>query len=78
MTHIPQSPTRLQLMHLTLFLQDVEEQEHRHLPVQQKGLMVSKTTQDTAQAKYTSQSLCLDKQPGAVDTCGTPFAQDAP
>lgn len=77
MTHIPQSPTWLQLMHLIpviLFLQDVEEQEHRHLPTQQKGLMVSKATQD----KYTSQSLCLDKQPEIGHTCVTPFGQDAP
>lgn len=35
MTHIPQPPTWLQLLHLAPVipgLQDLEEQEHRHLP----------------------------------------------
>lgn len=81
MTHIPQPPTCLQLLHLAPVipvLQDPEEQEHGHLPAQQRGLVVSKATQDTAQGKYTSQSLCLAKQPGVGHTCVTPSAQDAP
>lgn len=56
----------------------MDEQEHRHIPAQQRGLMVSKATQDTAQGMHRSQSLCLDKQPGVGYTCVTPSAQDAP